>query len=756
MTLGSKIWPGLTGLRDQLAAAQADIVVLQEHMREEDWQDSVLSRALNTPPPFPAVGARYIVAAGGVGTWLDEDDNIAEFTEISSMVSAWIFTIPNKGFTLMVEDETAFYYFDGAVWGSWGGSINHNALINVTTDQHHAQVHILNGANHTVSGLTDGYALMATGATTFAFERLQHSDLGSVTATQHHDNANDPSTTQKNALVGSYGTPDTLNPYMTQTDPILVKTTTAVLHVYADGILGNDANTGLQYSAGTGGSFVFAAGTVTFTGTGAAWTVADIGRLITINYATSSANSGSFIIISVPAGNQVTYANANGVTEAFTKYWSVSSPKLTIGAAVALLPDFIKHNCCLHLSGTFTDIGRVAIGRYVTNDKVLLIDGGTALTIVADNTGTPWTPDIFSSSSIGLTTAGWTLDAYAGYFVEIVSGTCAGQTRMIQGNTIDTITPCRNFQTSPDATSVFRIVRPTTQIIGSPGDYESLLTLCNTGTDSISFIVIQNLYFSGDLWDAIEIQNSPAQVTLSHIVSDALYSFTFMQSGIIAMVGYKRNPVSFAVESSVTASQAGISCRTFDVTDPFTFYIRSCGQVFIQSSYITILGQNQTLRTPMNYGTRILCWVCLSSNCNTWPHLMITSNSGYATTRFGGLNFAPYNIPAIFCSEASLGFGVVDISNSPSHAIELVGPGHIHFGGVVTGTGNAGAGVYAHGGAHITLASGVTPTLTGAVGNLSVNGTTQATTWAAIAGGTPYSSGEEFVRAKVYTSPFGA
>ncbi len=49
-------------------------------------------------------------------------------------------------------------------------SLNHSDLGTVTTDQHHDQAHVLDGGDHTVSGLTTGYVLTATGATTFAFQ----------------------------------------------------------------------------------------------------------------------------------------------------------------------------------------------------------------------------------------------------------------------------------------------------------------------------------------------------------------------------------------------------------------------------------------------------------------------------------------------------------------------------------------------------------------------------------------------------------
>lgn len=76
----------------------------------------------------------------------------------------------------------------------------HADLGGVTADQHHAQSHVLAstsglGADHTVSGLTAGYVLRASGATAAAFAQLQHSDLGGVSANQHHN--------QQHSITGS-------------------------------------------------------------------------------------------------------------------------------------------------------------------------------------------------------------------------------------------------------------------------------------------------------------------------------------------------------------------------------------------------------------------------------------------------------------------------------------------------------------------------------------------------------------------------
>ena len=69
--------------------------------------------------------------------------------------------------------------------------IAHNTLAGIKPDDHHNQVHVLAtnsglGDDHTMSGAAAGHVLRATSATTAQFAQLQHSDLGSVTADQHH------------------------------------------------------------------------------------------------------------------------------------------------------------------------------------------------------------------------------------------------------------------------------------------------------------------------------------------------------------------------------------------------------------------------------------------------------------------------------------------------------------------------------------------------------------------------------------------
>ncbi|MHC1591769.1 MAG: autotransporter outer membrane beta-barrel domain-containing protein [Candidatus Helarchaeales archaeon] len=63
---------------------------------------------------------------------------------------------------------------------------NTDAEVSDAVAKKHDQVHDITGADHTAAGLTAGHVIRATGATTFAWQQLQHSDLGGVGASDHH------------------------------------------------------------------------------------------------------------------------------------------------------------------------------------------------------------------------------------------------------------------------------------------------------------------------------------------------------------------------------------------------------------------------------------------------------------------------------------------------------------------------------------------------------------------------------------------
>ncbi len=91
----------------------------------------------------------------------------------------------------------------------------------------------------------------------------------------------------------------------------------------ADEVLGK----GVSISSGTGDTIGGTAPDMTLTDSGASFTVADIGRFLTIASAPTGANNGVFLITSFTSGTVIGYENAAGVAEAAAAAtWEINQP----------------------------------------------------------------------------------------------------------------------------------------------------------------------------------------------------------------------------------------------------------------------------------------------------------------------------------------------------------------------------------------------------------------------------------------------
>ncbi|GAJ14981.1 unnamed protein product, partial [marine sediment metagenome] len=87
-----------------------------------DWQQSVLGE-LDTPPGTPGTGDRYLVIATATGDWAEHEDDIAEWDG-----SAWVFSTPNAGFAVWLEDVERQKVYNGTAWVFFGSTVNHESL----------------------------------------------------------------------------------------------------------------------------------------------------------------------------------------------------------------------------------------------------------------------------------------------------------------------------------------------------------------------------------------------------------------------------------------------------------------------------------------------------------------------------------------------------------------------------------------------------------------------------------------------------
>jgi len=91
-----------------------------------EWQKAVLDKDLGTPPTFPSVGDRYIVASGATGDWSGHENDIAEWNG-----SSWEFTSPLEGMMTYVKDEDKLYQYTTS-WGEFPLSSSSSTFIGLT------------------------------------------------------------------------------------------------------------------------------------------------------------------------------------------------------------------------------------------------------------------------------------------------------------------------------------------------------------------------------------------------------------------------------------------------------------------------------------------------------------------------------------------------------------------------------------------------------------------------------------------------
>jgi hypothetical protein len=403
-----------------------------------------------------------------------------------------------------------------------------------------------------------------------------------------------------------------------------------------------------------------------------------------------------------------------------------STPKKTLGAVFALVPDHVKHNTAIHLSGTFENMGTVRLASYIDANVNLIIDGGDSVTVIDDNAGSNYAGDISSISSIGLSTAGWTVDEHAGYIVEVVSGAggTTGEQRLIHGNTSTTITPCINFSADPGAGAIFRIVRPATTFSG--GSFQGFY-IQTSGTGAV---FLQRLYLSGTK-STIVINLSKSEVDLALVVSDssnaANGSLQSLNGGAylrLADFGYY-DPNSFAFKNT---QKGGFSARNAS-GNVSLWGIR---QLSIKGSYFRRLSISNSYIVSFGNGCRVKGGSsALVARESMFGQIAFTDVNS-ATTKIDGSSGVGLSLVNSFMTIAA----AITVSDHGSHGIEC-DSSRLEMTEAVAGSGNTGAGVRAKNNSTVLITDGKAPTLTGTVGNLSFDGTTQASTWAAIDGGTP-------------------
>lgn len=412
---------------------------------------------------------------------------------------------------------------------------------------------------------------------------------------------------------------------------------------------------------------------------------------------------------------------------------SSTSPKKTLQAVFDLLPNTIRHNTSIHLKGSFVDVPTFYLDNKITANS-FIIDGGSEVEVLAG----PYTLDIFnpmvgkSVGSYGNSGVSWTTDQWAGYWVEIFPQAGGDPyMRLISANTATTISPVITGGAALNDT--FRIVRPKTTISVSAS------TFIYFQTEGVGSLRLQRLFFDG------------ANLNITNRCRNPNYfAYTIFNGGFIQCTG----------GTGLSAPQASYS---YNDPDTFTFISttqRVAGLSMIRPTSYFSIGSGETpqlLSASFFRDVRINSGGILGNflfyqgvrvkGDGVDPCLSLKGVTGTsALLGNSALGWRPYQIDGgskgiymFGCDPVAIDCTGTDMSidNCSSHAIELDDSRLKITSGVISGSGNTGAGLYAHMGSKFNYVSGHKPTVTGTVGDVSIDGTTQESTWAAIDGGTP-------------------
>jgi len=401
------------------------------------------------------------------------------------------------------------------------------------------------------------------------------------------------------------------------------------------------------------------------------------------------------------------------------------TPKKTVQAMFDLLPEFAFHDAVLHLRGTFETTANTSTNFFNMKTTVApytLIEGGDDVVVLSG----PHTSTAGETSTTGIGTAGLGLtpDQYAGYHLQILDGTLAGYRYLIPEHTADVLTPVKNFPSDPGAGVSYQIVRPATTISST-----TFWNIWRFQTPSMPFVNLQNLYFTGPKTRLY--CSGGSGLAFYGVIWDG--DLIGLSEGIHIPGGvYQRDPDTFALDlTRPTGLGQRAGTMTVDAV-PLGF-----------SSLITYYTNLTITRTPVQFylGSTVDGSLVLK-DCPSMSGGLVNS-PGYAQTKIKNAT----GVGLTLLAGSDIEMNGVDVSGCGSHGIE-VDNSRLRMTGVVSGVSNVGAGIYAHANSFVSFPSGTAPTITGTVGDLSTDGTTEADEWIDINAGTPVVDTSEMTAVK--------
>lgn len=385
--------------------------------------------------------------------------------------------------------------------------------------------------------------------------------------------------------------------------------------------------------------------------------------------------------------------------------WS-AKPFATIQAAINALPLLARRR----LASTVTDtIINVEAGTFpgfqiIGSNLALTVRGARVLATLASgvNTGTATGG---GARTLTMTGAGWTVDDLRGRYVNVTAGPGAGQVCLVAKNTTDTITFAGEPYPALGVGSVFTI--------------EDLATFLNTlavgGASSIvrlqacsGYVRLENLATTlNPTATGFSINLCPGTVSCYRCATLGQFvGFSVASGGILWTTACYADGNSYA----------GFSCQNVIMLAPYNCLAYNCAIGFLYSRGISWL--------YLGGGSGNVALNCVTALYvvevkGSVDHL-VTENCTYGLQAWRS-QLEIYDWELIGCTGFTMGLKQTGLVMS----------------GLFAGSGNAGWGLNAHGSGNVVELAGITPTITGALGEVTVDGTTDVT-WAALSASGDY------------------
>jgi hypothetical protein len=374
-------------------------------------------------------------------------------------------------------------------------------------------------------------------------------------------------------------------------------------------------------------------------------------------------------------------------------------PFATIQAAINALPIIDQERISSGNADATINVGPGTFtGFKLVGSVVSVRFNGTRQTAVLASGPSTGTATSGTDRTLTLTGAGWTVDDLVGRYVNITAGPSAGNIYLIAKNTTDTITIPAYMSPAIGVGSVFIIEDLVTILNATPAPFTGIANF--QGNIGYNRFIDFKLVSPGGTVAGVFASSNPGTVSAQRISTIGCYVGFSQSSGGIVWTE------SCYAEGS---AYSGFSCQNVIMFVPYRCLARNCNTGYAYNNgcgwvYFGAGSGNMAINCPAGAtfeGVQGILNRLICEGCGT------------------GLYALRCVLRAIGCS----------IDGSTSTPIFLAQT-NIEFDGWLTGSGNVGFGLNANGGNYVEL-SGITPTITGTLGDVTVDGFTDET-WAAL------------------------